>query len=118
MGIVTKIRFEELGLYVIALPSSSSWTAVGVATKCVSHFTIRNSLWTEFWQRAAFFTVGIFLATILVFVEAMFYRTMVDKINDRVGRYYFFMMFSSADVEYFYMLVARCVHGRLKSDVH
>ena len=30
MGIVTKIRFEELGLYYIALPSSSSWTAVGV----------------------------------------------------------------------------------------
>ena len=27
---------------------------------------------------------------ISVFVEAMFYRTIVDKINDRVGRYYFF----------------------------
>ena len=26
MGIVTKIRFEELGLYFIALPSSLSWT--------------------------------------------------------------------------------------------
>lgn len=29
MGIVTKIRLEELGLYFIALPSSSSRTAVG-----------------------------------------------------------------------------------------
>ena len=29
MGIVTKIRFEKLGLYLIALPSSSSRTIVG-----------------------------------------------------------------------------------------
>lgn len=47
-------------------------------------------------KRAEFFAVRIFLATISVFVEAKFYRTIVDKINERVGRYYFFMMFFSA----------------------
>ena len=75
------------------LESDSCWP---LATKYASCFIIRNSLWLEFWQRAAFFAVRIFLAAISVFVEATFYRTIVDKINERVGRYYFTMMFFSA----------------------
>ncbi|KAF8910176.1 glycosyltransferase family 22 protein [Gymnopilus junonius] len=47
-------------------------------------------------KRGGFFAVRIFLATISVLVEAKFYRTVVDKINDRVGRYLlFFLMFSA-----------------------
>ncbi|KAF8167320.1 glycosyltransferase family 22 protein [Crassisporium funariophilum] len=47
-------------------------------------------------KRVAFFAVRIFLAAISVPVEAKLYRTIVDKINERVGRYYFFMMLFSA----------------------
>ena len=69
-----------------------------LAIKCVPYFTIRNSFWTEFGQRAAFFAICIFLATISVLVEAMFYRNIVDKINECIGRHYFFMMFFSAGI--------------------
>jgi hypothetical protein len=66
----------------------------------------------------SFFIICIFLATISVFVEAVFYRAIVDKINDRVGRYYFFMVFQCWDVECFYMLVAHSVvHKCMKSDL-
>ncbi|KDR85775.1 hypothetical protein GALMADRAFT_52757 [Galerina marginata CBS 339.88] len=47
-------------------------------------------------DKAPFFAVRIFLATISVFIEAKLYRTIVEKINDRVGRYYFFFMLFSA----------------------
>ncbi|KAJ7269399.1 glycosyltransferase family 22 protein [Mycena haematopus] len=47
-------------------------------------------------KRAAFFAVRISLATISVFAEAKFYRTVYEKINERVGRYLFFMLLSSA----------------------
>jgi alpha-1,2-mannosyltransferase len=47
-------------------------------------------------QRAAFFAVRISLATISVFAEAKFYRTVYEKINERVGRYLFFMLLFSA----------------------
>jgi hypothetical protein len=47
-------------------------------------------------KRAAFFAVRIFLATISVLVEATFFRSIADRINDRVGRYHFFLMFFSA----------------------
>ncbi|KAF8971754.1 glycosyltransferase family 22 protein [Flammula alnicola] len=47
-------------------------------------------------KRAAFFAVRIFLATISVLVEATLFRTIVERINERVGRYYFFFMLFSA----------------------
>ncbi|KAJ7103211.1 glycosyltransferase family 22 protein, partial [Mycena belliarum] len=47
-------------------------------------------------KRAAFFAVRISLATISVLAEAKFYRTVYEKINERVGRYLFFMLLFSA----------------------
>ncbi|KAJ7040287.1 glycosyltransferase family 22 protein [Mycena alexandri] len=47
-------------------------------------------------KRAAFFAVRISLATASVFAEAKFYRTVYEKINERVGRYLFFMLLFSA----------------------
>ncbi|KAF7307149.1 Glycosyltransferase family 22 protein [Mycena indigotica] len=47
-------------------------------------------------KRIAFFAVRISLATVSVLAEAKFYRTVYEKINERVGRYLFFMMLSSA----------------------
>ncbi|KAJ6575449.1 glycosyltransferase family 22 protein [Mycena capillaripes] len=47
-------------------------------------------------KRAAFFAVRISLAIISVFAEAKFYRTVYEKINERVGRYLFFMLLFSA----------------------
>ncbi|KAF7347560.1 Mannosyltransferase [Mycena venus] len=47
-------------------------------------------------KRAAFFAVRISLATVSVFAEAKFYRTVYEKINERVGRYLFFMLLFSA----------------------
>ncbi|KAJ6469635.1 glycosyltransferase family 22 protein [Mycena vitilis] len=46
-------------------------------------------------KRAAFFAVRISLATVSVFAEAKFYRTVYEKINERVGRYLFFMLLFS-----------------------
>jgi alpha-1,2-mannosyltransferase len=50
----------------------------------------------NYFQRAAFFAVRIFLALITVLCEAKFYRTVHEKVNDRVGRYLFFMLLFSA----------------------
>ncbi|KAF7302752.1 Mannosyltransferase [Mycena chlorophos] len=47
-------------------------------------------------KRIAFFAVRISLATISVLAEAKFYRTVYEKINERVGRYLFFMLLGSA----------------------
>ncbi|KAF9055820.1 asparagine-linked glycosylation 9 protein isoform a [Panaeolus papilionaceus] len=47
-------------------------------------------------KRAAFFALRIFLAGISGLVEAAMYRTILTKINERVGRYFFFMMLFSA----------------------
>jgi alpha-1,2-mannosyltransferase len=47
-------------------------------------------------QRPAFFAVRIFLAVISVLTEAKFYRTVFEKINERVARYVFFMLLVSA----------------------
>ncbi|KAG6814143.1 hypothetical protein H0H92_002138 [Tricholoma furcatifolium] len=47
-------------------------------------------------KRPAFFAVRIFLATISALTEAKFYNAVVEKINDRVGRYFFFMLLCSA----------------------
>ncbi|KAK7063943.1 mannosyltransferase [Favolaschia claudopus] len=47
-------------------------------------------------KRAAFFAVRITLAVISVLAEAKFYRTVYEKINERVGRYLFFMLLFSA----------------------
>lgn len=49
-----------------------------------------------FPQRQAFFSVRIFLAIICSFCEAKFYRTIVETMNDRVGRYTLFMLIFSA----------------------
>ena len=86
-----------------------------LATKCVSYFTILDLLWTEFWQRAAFFAVRIFLATISVFVVLPNY----SRQNQWSRRALLFLrdVFKCWDVECFYMLVARCVHRFMKSDL-
>jgi alpha-1,2-mannosyltransferase len=47
-------------------------------------------------QRPAFFTVRITLAVASTLCEAKLYRTVVEKINERVGRYLFFMLLCSA----------------------
>ncbi|KAF8078928.1 glycosyltransferase family 22 protein [Lyophyllum atratum] len=47
-------------------------------------------------KRPAFFCVRIFLAALCAFAEARFYRTVAEKINERVGRYLFFMLLFSA----------------------
>ncbi|KAJ7070724.1 glycosyltransferase family 22 protein [Mycena amicta] len=47
-------------------------------------------------KRAAFFAVRISLATVSVIAEAKFYRAVYEKINERVGRYLFFMLLFSA----------------------
>ncbi|KAJ7204337.1 glycosyltransferase family 22 protein [Mycena pura] len=47
-------------------------------------------------KRAAFFAVRVSLATISVFAEAKFYRVVYERINERVGRYLFFMLLFSA----------------------
>ncbi|KAL4246967.1 Mannosyltransferase [Abortiporus biennis] len=47
-------------------------------------------------QRPAFFAVRMFLALLSSFTEAKLYRTAVEKINYRAGRYLFFMLVCSA----------------------
>ncbi|KAF7303187.1 Mannosyltransferase [Mycena kentingensis (nom. inval.)] len=47
-------------------------------------------------KRPAFFAVRISLAVVSVFAEAKLYRAVYDKINERVGRYLFFMLLFSA----------------------
>ncbi|KAG6900525.1 hypothetical protein C0993_009478 [Termitomyces sp. T159_Od127] len=47
-------------------------------------------------QRPAFFAVRFFLSAFCVLAEASFYKVVADKINERVGRYLFFMLLFSA----------------------
>ncbi|KAG8219545.1 glycosyltransferase family 22 protein, partial [Butyriboletus roseoflavus] len=47
-------------------------------------------------KRPAFFAVRIFLAVLSTLCEAKFFRTVVEKINDRVGRYLFFILLFNA----------------------
>jgi len=49
-------------------------------------------------KRPAFFGVRILLALICTLAEAKFYRTVSEKINERVGRYLFFMLLFSAGI--------------------
>ncbi|EPQ60356.1 hypothetical protein GLOTRDRAFT_135064 [Gloeophyllum trabeum ATCC 11539] len=46
-------------------------------------------------KRAAFFAVRIFLAVISSLCETQFYRTVVEKVNRKVGRYLFFLLLFS-----------------------
>lgn len=48
------------------------------------------------FQRIPFFAVRIFLAFLSTLTEAAFYRAVHQKINERVGRYLFFMLLFSA----------------------
>ena len=48
------------------------------------------------FQRPAFFAVRIMLAFISSICEAFLYRTVVDKVNYRAGRYMLFLMLFSA----------------------
>ncbi|KAF9535593.1 glycosyltransferase family 22 protein [Crepidotus variabilis] len=47
-------------------------------------------------KRPSFFAVRVFLALISTLVESAFYVTIQQKINERVGRYYFFLTLFSA----------------------
>ncbi|EGN93107.1 glycosyltransferase family 22 protein [Serpula lacrymans var. lacrymans S7.3] len=47
-------------------------------------------------KRPAFFAIRILLAVMSVMCEAKLHRTVVEKINERVGRYLFFMLLLSA----------------------
>jgi alpha-1,2-mannosyltransferase len=51
---------------------------------------------TTVMQRISFFAVRIFLGVISTLCEAALYRAVVEKINERVGRYLFFMLLFSA----------------------
>lgn len=46
-------------------------------------------------QRPAFFAVRISLAVASTLCEAKLYRMVVEKVNERVGRYLFFMLLFS-----------------------
>ncbi|TFL03571.1 glycosyltransferase family 22 protein [Pterulicium gracile] len=47
-------------------------------------------------KRAAFFAVRITLAFISALCEAKFYRSVLENLNDRIGRYLFFILLFSA----------------------
>lgn len=47
-------------------------------------------------QRISFFAVRLFLGVVSALVESAFYRSVVDNVNQRVGRYLFFMLVFSA----------------------
>ncbi|KAH7105027.1 glycosyltransferase family 22 protein [Auriculariales sp. MPI-PUGE-AT-0066] len=47
-------------------------------------------------KRQAFFAVRILFAATSAFIEAKFYRAVVDCVNERVGRYLLFMLLTSA----------------------
>lgn len=47
-------------------------------------------------ERQQFFALRICLAAICSFAEAKFFRTVVTEVNERVGRYMFFMMLFGA----------------------
>jgi alpha-1,2-mannosyltransferase len=47
-------------------------------------------------KRPAFFAVRYLLAGLSTVAECAFYRTVVTKVNDRVGRYLYFMMLFNA----------------------
>lgn len=47
-------------------------------------------------QRPSFFAVRLTLGLICSLCEATFYRSVVEHVSDRVGRYMFFMLFFSA----------------------
>jgi alpha-1,2-mannosyltransferase len=47
-------------------------------------------------QRQAFFALRIFLGAICSYGEARFFRTVVETINERVGRYLLFSLLLSA----------------------
>lgn len=47
-------------------------------------------------QRQSFFCLRISLAFVCSYVEARFYRAIVENVNDRVGRYFLFAMLLSA----------------------
>lgn len=47
-------------------------------------------------QRIAFFGVRLFLGVVSALVESAFYRSVVENVNQRVGRYLFFMLVFSA----------------------
>lgn len=49
-------------------------------------------------KRPAFFAVRMLLALTCTLAEAKFYRTVYEKINERVGRYLFFMLLFSAGI--------------------
>ncbi|KAG5732486.1 putative glycosyltransferase, partial [Termitomyces sp. T112] len=46
-------------------------------------------------KRPAFFAVRMFVSAFCVLAEASFYKVVADKINERVGRYLFFMLLFS-----------------------
>jgi alpha-1,2-mannosyltransferase len=47
-------------------------------------------------QRIAFFAVRLFLGVVSALIESAFYRSVVENVNQRVGRYLFFMLAFSA----------------------
>ncbi|WVQ74450.1 hypothetical protein IAR50_004051 [Cryptococcus sp. DSM 104548] len=51
-------------------------------------------------KRPAFFALRISLGAICSFAEAKFYRTVVEAINERVGRYMLFIMMLSAGMSF------------------
>ncbi|KAK0465555.1 glycosyltransferase family 22 protein [Desarmillaria tabescens] len=57
-------------------------------------YAIRS--WTYNDKRPSFFAVRIFLAFISTFCEVILYRQVYEKVNQRVGRYLFFMLAFSA----------------------
>jgi alpha-1,2-mannosyltransferase len=52
-------------------------------------------VFTQF-QRPVFFAIRIALGVVSVFCEARLYRAVVEKVNERVGRYLLFLLLTGA----------------------
>ena len=91
-------RHTQLGLCTFArlaytYHASHSWSRKGLSYCGLVSFSLTDPCVRK---RPAFFGVRILLALICTLAEAKFYRTVSEKINERVGRYLFFMLLFSA----------------------
>jgi len=98
LGSHPSVRHTQLGLYLDAHPPRQNRSIPRCQRKgapgSISTRIISLSLFS--FQRVAFFAVRIFLAGISSLAEVTLYRAVCDKVNLRVGRYLFFILFFSA----------------------
>ena len=118
MGIVTKIRFEELGLYFIAYlpPRVGQLLASGDKVRFLFYYSWHVVNWV-------LTASSVLCRSYLPGNNLSFRRSYVlpnySRQNQWSRRTLLFLhdVFKCWDVECLYMLVARCVHGFMKSDL-